>query len=73
MSVIIAILETEIKKFEASQGQKSKILSQKYPIPEKAGGAAQVIEHFLSKYEALSPNPVPQKKKKRKERIAGRK
>jgi hypothetical protein len=69
MSVIIAILETEIKKFEASQGQKSKILSQKYPIPEKAGGAAQVIEHFLSKYEALSPNPsATKKKKKRKER-----
>jgi hypothetical protein len=38
-------------------------LSQKNPILKKAGGRAQVVEHLLSKHEAMSLTPVPAKRK----------
>jgi hypothetical protein len=32
-------------------------LTQKYPTQKRAGGVAQVVEHLLSKREALNSNP----------------
>jgi hypothetical protein len=40
-----------------------KTLPQKYPIQKKADRVAQVVECLLSKCEALSSKPVPQKRK----------
>jgi hypothetical protein len=35
----------------------------KHPTQNRAARVAQVVEHLLSKHEAQSSNPVPQKKK----------
>jgi hypothetical protein len=31
---------------------------------DRTGGVEKVVEHLLHKCEALSPNPIPQEKKK---------
>jgi hypothetical protein len=40
-------------------------LSQKHSRQKRAGGVAQVVEHFHSKHEALSSNPSMVKKIKK--------
>jgi hypothetical protein len=50
--------KVEIRKItgKARPGHKSETLFQKCLTEKRAGGVAQVLEHMLSKYEALSTN-----------------
>jgi hypothetical protein len=41
-------------------------LSRKNPLPKRAGGVAQVVEHLSSKCEALNQTPVLPRKEERK-------
>jgi hypothetical protein len=50
----------------ASPVKKHEIASKKYLTAKKAGGIAQVVECFPSKYKTLSSSSIPPKKLKNK-------
>jgi hypothetical protein len=64
--VILTTGEAEFTRIEIP-GQSRKIvlktLSSKYPTQKRAGRVAQVVEHLLSKCEALSSNSTTTEKK----------
>jgi superfamily II helicase len=66
--ILLTTQEAKIRRIKIrgqSPGQITcETLSRKYPIQNKAGGVAQVVECLLSKHEALSSNSSTEKRKK---------
>jgi hypothetical protein len=66
MPVILAIWETETERISAG-GQPGQIVFKTPNSRAKwTGGMTQMVEHLLCKYEALTSNPSPTKKRENK-------
>jgi hypothetical protein len=56
-------IDQEDRSFKSACVNKSRDPTRKYPIKNRAGGVAQVLESLLCKHEALSSNPTIEKYK----------